>query len=162
MKIGHKISPCLWFDHGAEEAVNFYFSIFKDGKITSVSRYGEAGQEIHGRAPGSVMAVAFELFGQTFMALNGGPMFKFNEAISLQVNCETQAEIDELWEKLGAGGDPEAQQCGWLKDKYGLSWQIVPTMMGELFSGTDMAKQERAMAVMLEMKKLDIAALENA
>ena len=162
MKIGHKITPCLWFDHEAEEAVNFYFSVFKDGKIASVSRYGEAGREIHGRAPGSVMAVAFELFGQTFMALNGGPMFKFNEAISLQVNCETQAEIDELWEKLGAGGDPEAQQCGWLKDKYGLSWQIVPTMMGELFSGTDMAKQERAMAVMLEMKKLDIAALENA
>jgi predicted 3-demethylubiquinone-9 3-methyltransferase (glyoxalase superfamily) len=162
MKIGHKITPCLWFDHEAEEAVNFYFSVFKNGTITSMSRYGEAGQEIHGRAPGSVMAVAFELFGQTFMALNGGPMFKFNEAISLQVNCETQAEIDELWEKLGAGGDPEAQQCGWLKDKYGLSWQIVPTMMGELFSGTDMAKQERAMAVMLEMKKLDIAALENA
>lgn len=162
MKIGHKITPCLWFDHEAEEAVNFYFSVFKDGKITSVSRHGEAGQEIHGRAPGSVMAVAFELFGQTFMALNGGPMFKFNEAISLQVNCETQAEIDELWEKLGAGGDPEAQQCGWLKDRYGLSWQIVPTVMAELFSGKDMAKQERAMAAMLEMKKLDIAALMKA
>jgi len=162
MKIGHKITPCLWFDTQAEEAVHFYVSLFKDSKITSVSRYGDSGKEIHGQKPGSVMALAFELAGQTFMALNGGPMFKFNEAISLQVNCETQAEIDEFWEKLRAGGPPEAQQCGWLKDRFGLSWQIVPTIMGELFNGKDPVKQDRAMAAMLQMTKLDIAALQNA
>ncbi len=162
MKIGHKITPCLWFDHQAEEAANFYVRIFNDSKITNVSRYGEAGKEIHGRPPGSVMVVAFELAGQTFTALNGGPVFKFNEAISLQVNCETQAEIDEVWQKLGAGGDPNAQQCGWLKDKYGVSWQIVPTIMDELFNGQDKPKQERAMSAMMQMKKLDIAALKNA
>ncbi|HVJ68125.1 MAG TPA: VOC family protein, partial [Caulifigura sp.] len=144
------------------EAVNFYLGIFKDGRISSTSRFVEAGKEIHGREAGSVMAIAFELFGQTFTALNGGPMFKFSEAISLQVNCETQAEIDELWEKLGAGGDPQAQQCGWLKDKFGLSWQIVPSIMPELFSSPDKAKQERTMNAMLKMKKLDIHGLLNA
>jgi predicted 3-demethylubiquinone-9 3-methyltransferase (glyoxalase superfamily) len=162
MNIGHKITPCLWFDHQAEEAANLYISLFKDSKITSVSRYGEAGQEIHGRPPGSVMAVAFDLAGQGFMALNGGPMFTFNEAISLQVNCDTQEEIDVLWERLGAGGDPAAQQCGWLKDRYGVSWQIVPTIMEELFNGKDMAKQELAMSAMLKMKKIDLATLKNA
>lgn len=162
MQIGHQITPCLWFDHQAEEAANFYVSIFKDSKITNVSRYGEAGKEIHGRPPGSVMVIAFELSGQTFTALNGGPVFKFNEAISLQVNCETQGEIDGFWQKLGAGGDPEAQQCGWLKDKYGVSWQIVPTIMEKLFSGNDKARQDRAMSAMLQMKKIDIAVLQNA
>jgi predicted 3-demethylubiquinone-9 3-methyltransferase (glyoxalase superfamily) len=162
MTIGHKITPCLWFDHQAEEAANFYVSIFKDSKITTVSRYREAGQEIHGRPPGSVMVVAFELAGQGFTALNGGPIFKFTEAISFQVNCDTQGEIDELWTKLGVGGDPKAQQCGWLKDKYGVSWQIVPSIMGEMFTGKDKAKEERVMNAMLKMKKIDIAALKDA
>jgi predicted 3-demethylubiquinone-9 3-methyltransferase (glyoxalase superfamily) len=161
MKI-QRISPCLWFDNQAEEAARFYTGIFPNSRIGDVSRYGKAGQEIHGRQPGSVMAVNFELDGQAFMALNGGPLFKFNEAVSLQVNCETQKEVDFYWEKLGAGGDPSAQQCGWLKDRYGLSWQIVPTIMRELFSGEATPKSERAMSAMLEMKKLDIAALKRA
>ena len=161
MKI-QRISPCLWFDHQAEDAARFYTGIFPNSRIVSVSRYGKAGHEIHGRPPGSVMVVAFELDGQSFTALNGGPVFKFNEAVSLQVNCETQEEIDHYWEKLGAGGDPKAQQCGWLKDRYGLSWQIVPTIMGELFKGDATPKSERAMSAMLEMKKLDIAALQRS
>src|SRR5687767_5391958 len=119
-----KITPCLWFDDKAEEAVNFYLSIFKNGKILNLTRYDEAGAKVSGQAAGSVMTIEFELFGQKFMALNGGPIFKFTEAISLMVNCETQAEVDELWQKLSAV--PESEQCGWLKDKYGLSWQIVP------------------------------------
>src|ERR1700754_1086327 len=127
------IVPCLWFDHEAEEAARFYVGIFKHSKIVRTVHYGHAGQEVHGREPGSVMTVEFELGGQAFTALNGGPHFKFNEAISLQVMCETQDEIDDYWEKLGAGGDPQAQQCGWLKDKYGLSWQIVPSIMAEMF-----------------------------
>jgi predicted 3-demethylubiquinone-9 3-methyltransferase (glyoxalase superfamily) len=162
MPIAHRISPCLWFDNQAEEAANSYITIFKNSKVTNVSRYGKAGQEVHGRPPGSVMVVAFELEGQPFTALNGGPVFKFNEAISLQVNCATQEEIDYYWTHLSQGGDPAAQQCGWLKDKYGVSWQIVPTIMPTLFAGPGSDKSERAMAAMLKMKKLDIAKLQQA
>jgi len=162
MSITPRITPCLWFDHQAEEAATYYVEIFKNARITTVSRYGKAGQEIHGRPPGSVMVVAFELEGQTFTALNGGPVFKFNEAISLQVNCETQAEIDLYWTRLSQGGDPAAQQCGWLKDKYGVSWQIVPSIIQTLFSGPSTEKSDRAMTAMLQMKKLDIEKLEQA
>jgi predicted 3-demethylubiquinone-9 3-methyltransferase (glyoxalase superfamily) len=157
-----KISPCLWFDHQAEEAASFYTSIFRNSKIGRVSRYGEAGREIHRKPPGSVMTVAFELDGQAFTALNGGPIFKFNEAISLQVNCETQEEIDYYWEKLGAGGDEKAQQCGWLKDKYGVSWQIVPTVLPEMASDPDPSKSGRVMEAMLKMKKINIDELKRA
>ena len=125
MPITHRIAPCLWFDDQAEEAANFYVSIFKNSRIVSVSRYTDVGQETHRRPPGSVMTVAFELDGQPFTALNGGPVFRFNEAISLQVNCETQKDVDFYWDALSKEGDPGAQQCGWLKDRYGLSWQIV-------------------------------------
>src|SRR5437667_7553718 len=127
-----RITPCLWFDDKAEEAAKFYTSIFRNSKITATTRYGEAGREIHGRPAGSVMTVAFELDGHGFTALNGGPVFKFNEAISFQVNCDTQQEVDHYWDKLSAGGDEKAQQCGWLKDKYGVSWQIVPKILVEL------------------------------
>jgi len=156
------ISPCLWFDDQAEEAAKFYTGIFKNSKIVAVSRYGKAGQEVHGRPPGTVMTVAFELEGQTFTALNGGPIFKFNEAISFQVNCDTQAEVDYYWEKLSAGGDVKAQQCGWLKDRYGASWQIVPRVLVEMVMDPDPAKSGRAMEAMLQMKKLDIAELKRA
>jgi predicted 3-demethylubiquinone-9 3-methyltransferase (glyoxalase superfamily) len=157
-----RISPCLWFDSEAEQAAGFYTRIFKNSRIVTITRYGKAGFETHRRPAGSVMVVVFELDGQEFTALNGGPVFKFNEAISLQVNCETQGDIDYYWEKLSAGGDPKAQQCGWLKDKYGLSWQVVPTMMAELFKDENSAKSQRAMEAMLRMKKLDIAELEEA
>jgi predicted 3-demethylubiquinone-9 3-methyltransferase (glyoxalase superfamily) len=160
--IKSKISPCLWFDNQAEEAARFYTAIFKDSKITAVSRYPEAGQEIHGKPPGSVMTVAFELDGQSFTALNGGPIFKFNEAISLQIECETQGEVDYYWEKLSAGGPPEAQQCGWVKDQFGLSWQVVPKVLPELLTDPDTAKSQRAFQSMLQMKKLDIAGLQRA
>ena len=156
-----RITPCLWFDKEAEDAAKFYTGIFKNSKITQVSRYGDAGQEIHGQKPGTVMVVAFELDGHSFTALNGGPVFKLNEAVSFQVNCDTQEEIDFYWEKLSAGGDPAAQQCGWLKDKFGASWQVVPRMMGELMSGAP-ASSNRVMAAMLQMKKIDIAALQRA
>lgn len=157
-----RISPCLWFDDQAEQAAEFYTGIFPNSKITSISRYSEAGTEIHGRQAGSVMAVAFELDGQPFSALNGGPLFTFNEAISLQVECETQQEVDYYWGRLSAGGDPAAQQCGWLKDKYGLSWQIVPRVLYELLRDHDSEQTQRTMSAMLHMKKLDIAALEAA
>jgi predicted 3-demethylubiquinone-9 3-methyltransferase (glyoxalase superfamily) len=157
-----RITPCLWFDSEAEEAANFYTSIFKNSKITKISRYGEAGREFHRRPPGSVMVVAFELDGQSFTAINGGPIFRFNEAVSLQINCETQEEVDYYWEKLGAGGDPTAQQCGWLKDKFGLSWQVVPQALAETVSGPDAAGSQRAMTAMMQMKKLDIAELRRA
>jgi predicted 3-demethylubiquinone-9 3-methyltransferase (glyoxalase superfamily) len=157
-----RIAPCLWFDNQAEEAAQFYVGIFKNSKITTVSRYSKAGQEIHGRPPGSVMVVEFSLEGQTFTALNGGPIFKFNEAISLQVYCESQAEIDSYWEKLSQGGDPKAQQCGWLKDKYGLSWQIVPDSMDQFFKDHTSPKTERAMMAMLQMKKIDLEKLKRA
>lgn len=157
-----RIMPCLWFDTQAEEAADYYVGIFRNSRITAVSRYGEAGQEITGGKPGSVMVVAFELDGQSFTALNGGPHFKFNESVSLQVNCKDQEEIDYYWEKLGAGGDPQAQVCGWLKDKYGLSWQVVPPM--EEFFGQDPNSPgaARAMEAMLKMKKIDIAELRRA
>ena len=138
-----KITPCLWFDDQAEAAVVFYTAIFKNSKIVNVSRYGEAGQKIHGKPVGSVMTMAFELDGQTFTALNGGPMFKFNEAISFQVSCETQDEVDYYWEKLSEGGDEKAQGCGWLKDKYGVSWQIVPDILPKLINDPDTEKSKR-------------------
>ena len=157
-----RIAPCLWFEDQAEEAARFYTGIFKNSKIGKISRYGEAGREIHRRPPGSVMTVAFELDGQEFTALNGGPVFKFNEAISLQVNCKDQKEVDYYWEKLGEGGDERAQQCGWLKDKYGVSWQVVPTALTDMFSDPKSEKSQRAMTALLQMKKLDIAKLEQA
>jgi predicted 3-demethylubiquinone-9 3-methyltransferase (glyoxalase superfamily) len=157
-----RISPCLWFDDQAEAAAHFYSGIFKDSKITDITRYPDAGQEIHGRPPGSVLTVAFELDGQSFTALNGGPVFKFNEAISLQIECETQEEVDYYWERLNEGGDPEAQQCGWLKDKFGLSWQVVPEGFVEMLNDPDAAKSRRAFQAMMQMKKLDIAALRRA
>jgi predicted 3-demethylubiquinone-9 3-methyltransferase (glyoxalase superfamily) len=151
-----KITPFLWYDNNAEEAVNQYVSIFKNSKITDIFRYGEAG-------PGpkeSVMTIAFQLEGQEFIALNGGPMFKFTEAISLSVDCKSQEEVDELWEKLSAGGQPS--HCGWLKDKYGLSWQIVPSVLMEMLQDKDPEKSKRVMQAMLQMGKLDIAALKRA
>jgi predicted 3-demethylubiquinone-9 3-methyltransferase (glyoxalase superfamily) len=156
------ITPCLWFDDQAEEAVAFYASVFKNSRIVALSRYPDAGRETHGKPPGSVMTVAFELDGQAFTALNGGPVFKFNEAVSLQVTCETQDDVDHYWAKLSAGGDPQAQQCGWLKDRYGLSWQIVPTALLEMIADPDPGKAQRVMQAMLQMKKLDIAALRRA
>jgi len=162
MHIKQRISPCLWFDSQAEQAANFYVSVFKNSKVGRISRYSKAGQETHKQRPGSVMTVEFELDGQTFTALNAGPVFTFNEAVSLQVNCDTQEELDYYWEKLSQGGDPRAQQCGWLKDKYGLSWQIVPRVLGEMFNDHESPKAERAMEAMLRMKKIDIAELERA
>jgi len=151
-----KINPFLWFDHQAEEAAKFYVSLFKNSKVVSVSRYGDAGPG----PKGTVMVVAFQLDGQEFLALNGGPQFKFSPAVSLVVNCETQEEVDKLWEKLSEGG--QKQQCGWLQDKYGLSWQIVPTVLGKLMQDKDAKKSERVMKAMLQMHKLDIAGLKQA
>jgi len=162
MPITQRISPCLWFDDQAEEAARFYTGIFPNSRITTISRYGEAGQEIHGRPAGSVMVAAFELDGQPFTALNGGPVFTFNEAVSLQVYCADQAEIDHYWNALSAGGDPAAQQCGWLKDRYGLSWQVIPKDMEELFGDAQTEAGQRAMTAMLRMKKIDIAAIRRA
>ena len=162
MQIARRITPCLWFDDQAEAAVGFYVGIFKNSKIVKVSRYGKAGQEITRRPPGSVMTVAFELDGQPFTALNGGPVFKFNEAISLQVMCESQDEVDYYWEKLSAGGDERAKQCGWLKDRYGVSWQVVPTALLDLVGDPNSERSERAMTAMLKMRKLDIAELKRA
>jgi len=157
-----RITPCLWFDTQAEQAANYYIGIFKNSKITDIGRYSEAGKEIHGREAGSVMIVEFELDGQTFTALNGGPHFKFNEAVSLQVRCKDQAEVDYFWEKLSAGGDPRAQQCGWLKDMYGLSWQIVPDAVPKLLADQKTPASQRAMNEMMRQKKPDIAALQRA
>ena len=159
-KITQKVTPFLWFDTQAEEAVKFYTSIFKNSKIGSTTRYNEEGAKVSGRPKGSVMTVEFELAGQEFTALNGGPLFKFTEAISFVVNCETQQEVDDFWEKLSAGG--EKSQCGWLKDKYGLSWQVVPTVLIELLQDKDPAKSQRVMHAMLQMRKLDIAKLKQA
>src|SRR5436309_11564346 len=161
MKI-QKITPCLWFDHQAEAAARFYTSIFKNSRIRRISRYGKAGYEIHRRPAGTVMAVEFEINGQTFTALNGGPVFKFNEAISFQVNCKTQAEIGYYWEKLSKGGDKKAQQCGWLKDKYGVSWQVVPRVLNEMLQDADSAKSQSAMKAALQMMKFDIDELRRA
>lgn len=156
------ITPCLWFDSNAEQAVNSYTSIFKSSKIRKISRYGKEGYEIHGKPAGTVMTIEFELDGQTFTALNGGPIFKFNEAISFQVRCGSQEEVDYYWEKLSEGGDEKAQQCGWLKDKYGVSWQIVPTVLGEMLQSKDAAKSERVMKALLQMRKIDIRGLRQA
>ena len=161
MKFNSRIAPCLWFDSEAEEAAAFYTGIFPNSRIVTVSRYTDAGHEIHGRPAGSVMTVAFELDDQAVTALNGGPVFRFNEAVSLQVYCETQQEIDHYWEKLSAGGDEQAQQCGWLKDRYGLSWQIVPLLLLDLLAGDDSEKSQKAMTAILQMKKPDIAALQR-
>jgi predicted 3-demethylubiquinone-9 3-methyltransferase (glyoxalase superfamily) len=157
-----KISPCLWFDTQAEEAARFYTAIFKNSKMIAIARYPDVGQEVHGKPAGSVMTVAFELNGQSFTALNGGPHFKFNEAISLQIECDTQEEVDYYAAKLGEGGDPEAQQCGWVKDKFGLSWQVVPKILEELVASPDTEKSKRVFEAMLKMKKLDIAGLQRA
>ena len=155
-----KITPCWWFDDQAEEAVKFYASMFKNSKIKSITRYSEDAAKVSGRPKGSVLTVAFKLAGQEFLALNGGPIFKFTEAVSFIVNCKTQAEVDRLWEKLSEGG--EKGQCGWLKDKYGLSWQIVPTILSKMLQDKDARKSERVMSALLQMKKLDIKRLEQA
>jgi predicted 3-demethylubiquinone-9 3-methyltransferase (glyoxalase superfamily) len=157
-----KITPCLWFDNQAEEAAKFYVSLFENSAMGAVTRYGKEGFEVHGRPEGSVLTVSFRLEGQEFTALNGGPHFKFSEAISFVVRCETQTEVDRYWDKLGDGGDQRAQQCGWLKDKYGVSWQIVPAALFEMMSGTDRIKSERVMRALLQMKRLDVAALRQA
>ena len=162
MSSAQRITPCLWFEDQAEEAARFYTGIFKDSRIGRISRYGEAGREVHRRPPGTVMTVAFELDGQAFTALNGGPVFKFNEAISLQVSCRTQEEVDHYWEKLSRGGDERAQQCGWLKDRYGLSWQVIPVALMEMMADPDPVKSGRVMQAMLQMKKIDIKGLRQA
>ena len=157
-----KISPCLWFDNNAEEATSFYTSIFKNSKIGNVTLYGKEGHEIHGKEEGTVMTVDFEIEGQKFLALNGGPIFKFNEAISFQIYCETQEEVDYYWEKLSEAGDEKAQQCGWLKDRYGVSWQVVPTVLIKMLQDKDPKKSESVMKALLQMRKLDISALKKA
>jgi predicted 3-demethylubiquinone-9 3-methyltransferase (glyoxalase superfamily) len=157
--VTHKIAPCLWFDSEAEQAANFYVSVFENSKINLVSRYGNEGIEIHGREPGSVMTVAFELDGQPFVALNGGPIFTFDEAVSFQIYCADQNEIDYYWTKLAAGG--EEGPCGWLKDKFGLSWQVTPTRLLEMLTSGDTARADRVMKSFLQMKKFDLAELER-
>jgi predicted 3-demethylubiquinone-9 3-methyltransferase (glyoxalase superfamily) len=162
MAIVQKITPCLWFDNQAEEAAKFYVAIFENSGIDTVTRYGKEGFERHGRPEGSVMTVTFRLEGQTFTALNGGPLFSFSPAISLVMHCDSQAEVDYFWDRLGEGGDPGAQQCGWLKDKFGLSWQIVPGRLLAMIAGGPQAQAARAMTALLQMRKLDLAALERA
>ena len=162
MAITNKIISNLWFNTGAEEAARFYTSIFKNSHIGRISRYGKEGFEIHGMPEGSVMTIEFFLEGQQFLGLNGGPHFKFNEAISFIVMCESQEEIDYYWNKLGEGGDKNAQQCGWLKDKFGLSWQVVPTIIAEAMTDPDHAKSERVMKEVLKMKKLDLDKIKAA
>lgn len=157
-----RITPHLWFAYEAEEAANFYISIFKNSKLGRVSRYTEEGFEVHKMPAGTVMTAEFTLDGINFLALNGGPIFKFNEAISFMINCEDQEEVDYYWNKLSEGGDPKAQVCGWLKDKFGLSWQVVPSILAKMMADPDKAKANRAMHAMLQMKKLDIPTLEKA
>jgi predicted 3-demethylubiquinone-9 3-methyltransferase (glyoxalase superfamily) len=156
------ITPCLWFDGEAEDAARFYTGIFPNSKITSISHYGEAGREVHGQPAGKVLTVAFELDGRPFTALNGGPQFKFNEAVSFQIPCTNQEEIDYYWDKLTAGGDAQAQQCGWLKDRYGLSWQVFPAAVMDMLQDQDRKKADRVMQAIMEMRKMDLAALERA
>jgi len=156
-----KISPFLWFDHQAEEAVQFYTSVFKNSKVGRILRYDEEAASKSGRPAGSVLTIEFEIEGQKFVALNGGPQFKFNESISFVVNCETQKEVDYFWEKLTAGGG-EASQCGWLKDKFGLSWQVTPTVLIDMLHDKDSEKAERVMKAMLQMQKIDIEKLKAA
>jgi predicted 3-demethylubiquinone-9 3-methyltransferase (glyoxalase superfamily) len=157
-----KITPCLWFHERAEEAANFYVGVFPDSRIHAMSRYGEAGREIHGKQPGEVLTIAFELSGQPFTILNGSPAFPFGPAISMQVSCDTQDEIDYFWERLGDGGDESARQCGWVQDKYGLSWQVVPSIMNELLDPSMPGRSNRVLAALMPMKKLDIAKLRQA
>ncbi|QTD44497.1 VOC family protein [Ottowia testudinis] len=157
-----RIQPCLWFDTQGEEAARFYTGIFPDSRMGAISHYPETGRDQHGKPPGSVMTVSFELLGQPFLALNGGPHFKFNEAVSLMVLCDTQAEIDHYWSALSQGGDPAAQQCGWLKDRYGVSWQIAPAAFADWITSADHAAVERYMGVMMGMKKLNLAQLRQA
>jgi predicted 3-demethylubiquinone-9 3-methyltransferase (glyoxalase superfamily) len=156
------IKLCLWFDNQAEDAAKFYTAVFKDSRIISVARYGKEGFEIHGRPEGSVMTVEFELNGLTFTALNGGPAFKFNEAVSFEIRCDSQEEVDHYWNKLTEGGDVNAQQCGWLKDKFGVSWQVVPQALTDLMNDPDRVKAGRVMNAMLQMKKIDVAGLQRA
>lgn len=162
MTLTSKISPCLWFDDQAEQAAHFYISVFKRSRLIGTTHYGEAGFEIHGRPAGSVMSVLFELEGQPFTALNGGPLFTFNEAISLQITCETQDELDDYWDRLSDGGDPQAQQCGWLKDRYGVSWQVIPSLLQDQIGRGDAAQGDRVMTALLKMKKLDLHTLKRA
>src|SRR5689334_19466767 len=157
-----KINPFLWFENLAEDASKFYVSVFKNSKINTITRYGKEGYELHKMKEGTVMTVDFEIEGQRFIALNGGPMFKFNESISFQVNCDTQEEVDYYWEKLSEGGDEKAQQCGWLKDKYGLSWQVVPSAIPAMLTDADPEKVKRVMEVVMRSKKFDIAELKQA
>ena len=157
-----KISPCLWFDYQAGEAAKYYVTIFKNSHILKVNHYGKEGYEVHKMPEGTVMTVEFEIEGQRFVALNGGPVFKFSEAVSFVVNCNNQQEVDFYWEKLSQGGDERAQQCGWLKDKFGVSWQIVPVQLAEMMHDSDRERADRVMKAMLQMKKIDLHALEEA
>lgn len=157
-----KITPYLWFDSQAEEAAEFYTSIFKNSRMGHISRYGKEGHEIHKRPEGSAMTVSFEIEGMEFVGLNGGPVFEFNEAVSFHITCESQEEIDYYWDRLSEGGDPRAQQCGWLKDRFGVSWQVVPRALHQMLGDPDTTKSQRAMKVMLQMKKFDIDALQRA
>jgi predicted 3-demethylubiquinone-9 3-methyltransferase (glyoxalase superfamily) len=162
MQLKRTITPCLWFDTEGEAAANFYTAIFPNSRITSVVPHRESSHEFHRERVGTVMVVTFELDGQQFTALNGGPYFKFNEAVSFQIFCETQEEVDHYWNRLSEGGDEHAQQCGWLKDQYGVSWQVVPAVLLEMIQDPDAAKARRATDAMMEMKKLDIAELQRA
>ncbi|MDO8838384.1 MAG: VOC family protein [Parvibaculum sp.] len=155
-----EITSCLWYDSEAEEAANFYVSVFEDAKIGNITRYGEEGHDIHGRKAGSVMSIDFEIAGRKFIAINGGPVFKFDEAISFQIHCDTQDEIDYFWSKLSEGG--EESVCGWLKDKFGLSWQVVPAVLPEMLLDADIAKSQRVVKAFMQMKKFDIEVLKQA
>ena len=161
MQLKHPLTPCLWFDTQAEDAAKLYCSVFPNSKITAISRFPEAGQDVHGKPPGSVMVVAFELDGQPFTALNGGPHFKFDEAVSFQIMCETQDEVDYYWNALTKDGGQEGP-CGWLKDKFGLSWQVVPSAIPRMMADADASKSARVMNAFMQMKKFDIATLERA
>ena len=158
--VAQKITPCLWFDHDAEEAAKFYVSVFKNSKLGAISRYGKEGFEVHGRKAGTVMTAEFEIEGMKFLGLNGGPQFKFSEAISFQIMCKDQAEVDYFWSKLTAGG--EEGPCGWLKDKFSLSWQVVPTVLMDMLKDPDTAKSQRVMKALMQMKKFNIAELKRA
>lgn len=162
MSAPHTITPFLWFNDNAEEAVAFYCGIFPNSRVVTTVRWGEAGKEYHKRQPGSALTVAFELNGVAFTALNGGPMYQFTPAVSFVVHCDTQAEVDHYWDKLGEGGDPAAQACGWLKDKFGLSWQIIPRKFPDMLRDMESPAAGRVMGAMMGMKKLDLAALEKA
>jgi predicted 3-demethylubiquinone-9 3-methyltransferase (glyoxalase superfamily) len=157
-----RITPFLWFDDQAEEAANFYTAIFDNSRVLNINRYGKEAAQASGRKEGSAMTVAFQLDGQDFTALNGGPVFKFNAAVSLVVHCHSQQEVDHYWNHLSHGGDEKAQQCGWLKDKFGVSWQVVPTQLIQFLSDPDPEKSRKAMQAMLKMKKIDLAALQTA